>query len=76
MSYPDKRTARGESIQLAVLQLLALSAYCTDDELLPIFVAIANVHGRYIDQIEAARREAQALANDQALAEQGRSKKR
>jgi hypothetical protein len=72
--YPDQRTARGEAIQLAVFQLLELSEFCTDDELMPIFSAIANVHNRYLDQINATRRERQALAEAQARAERGRKR--
>jgi hypothetical protein len=75
MHHPDTRTARGEAIQLAVFQRLELSEFCTDAELLPIFTAIANVHNKYLDQIEAMRRERQALANERALAEQGRRKR-
>jgi hypothetical protein len=57
-----------------VSQLLELSEFCTDAELLPIFIAVANVHNRYLDQINAMRRERQALAEAQEGAERGRKK--
>jgi hypothetical protein len=78
MTHPTTRTARGESIQLAVCQLLELSAFCDDNELLSIFTVIANVHGRYSDQIETMRREQRALAQAAAheRAERGKQQRR